>query len=109
MNWNEAKTACEELVLNGYSDWHLPEKHELKQLYKLHKYNLGRLTKFYWQSPYYWSSTTETSSINSSLEGVVIFGFGYELGKEDEKIELMDYVNAPLYPSRHNVRAVRTF
>ena len=24
MDWNAAKTACDELILNGYSDWHLP-------------------------------------------------------------------------------------
>ena len=33
MDWNSAKTACEELILNGYSDWHLPSKEELNSVY----------------------------------------------------------------------------
>ena len=32
MDWNSAKTACEELILNGYSDWHLPSKEELNSV-----------------------------------------------------------------------------
>ena len=39
MDWNSAKSACDELVLNGYSDWKLPQKDELSLLY-------NRLTKF---------------------------------------------------------------
>ena len=31
LDWNSAKTACEELILNGYSDWHLPSKEKLNQ------------------------------------------------------------------------------
>jgi hypothetical protein len=33
MDWISAKTACEELILNGYSDWHLPSKEELNAVY----------------------------------------------------------------------------
>ena len=33
MDWNSAKTACDELMLNGYSDWHLPSVAELNGLY----------------------------------------------------------------------------
>ena len=38
MNWNDAKKACEDLVLNGHDDWYLPSLEELKLIYeKLHK------------------------------------------------------------------------
>jgi hypothetical protein len=33
MDWYSAETACEELILNGYSDWHLPSKEELNLVY----------------------------------------------------------------------------
>ena len=32
-NWTNAKTACDELVLNGYTDWRLPSNEELKFIY----------------------------------------------------------------------------
>jgi len=54
MDWHEAKTACADLFLNGFSDWHLPTKEELNMLY--------------WKRPIrdfrsgiYWSSTSYSS------------------------------------------------
>jgi hypothetical protein len=58
MDWNSAKTACEELILNGYSDWHLPSKEELNSVYiNLSRSGAGGFYKgpSYWSS--YWSST----------------------------------------------------
>jgi hypothetical protein len=53
MDWHSAKTACEELHLNGYSDWYLPSKNELNSVYiNLKKVGFPR---FYYNS--YWSST----------------------------------------------------
>ncbi len=53
MDWNSAKTACDELILNGYSDWHLPTKEELNTLY----INLKKLGVGGFANGYYWSST----------------------------------------------------
>ena len=53
MNWNAAKTACDELILNGYSDWHLPTKDELNAIYV----NLKKLGVGGFAGGYYWSST----------------------------------------------------
>lgn len=32
MNWNDAVKACDELILNGYNDWRLPNKKEFEYL-----------------------------------------------------------------------------
>ena len=53
MDWDSAKTACDELVLNGYSDWYLPTKDELNALYV----NFKQLRVGGFASDYYWSST----------------------------------------------------
>lgn len=54
MDWNSAKTACDELILNGYSDWHLPSAEELNALYVIleQRAALGGFA-----NNYYWSST----------------------------------------------------
>jgi hypothetical protein len=46
-----AARLCGDLVLGGYSDWYLPSKDELNQLY-LNKVAIGGFA-----SNYYWSST----------------------------------------------------
>ena len=48
---NNAAKLCADLVLGGYSDWYLPSKDELNQLYL----NKGAVGGF--ASVYYWSST----------------------------------------------------
>ena len=56
MNWDSAKTACDELTLNGYSDWYLPTKKELNSVFaNLGKFLVGGFGGFY--SSKYWSST----------------------------------------------------
>jgi hypothetical protein len=50
--WADAKTACEDLIMNGYSDWYLPSKEELKNLYSwLFRADIGCFKSFgYWSS-----------------------------------------------------------
>ena len=54
MDWKEAKKSCDELKLNGYSDWYLPTKEKLNAVY-VNLSNLG-IGGFDDES-YYWSST----------------------------------------------------
>ncbi len=53
MNWDDAKKACDELVLNGYSDWYLPSKEELITLYG----NLKKEGDGGFADENYWSSS----------------------------------------------------
>jgi hypothetical protein len=53
MDWNSGKTSCEELILNGYSDWHLPSKEELNALHV----NLTQIGVGGFAVCGYWSST----------------------------------------------------
>ena len=49
MDWYEAKNACADLFLNGFSDWRLPTKKELNMMY-LQKSTLGIDKGGYWSS-----------------------------------------------------------
>jgi hypothetical protein len=60
MNFYTAKAACEELILNGYSDWHLPTKDELSLVYRnLNRKGVGG----FFDSPY-WSSSPNDNEAN---------------------------------------------
>jgi hypothetical protein len=61
LNWADANKACDELIMNGYSDWHLPSNDDLKYLYRnLHQTGIGGFKS----EGYYWSSD-ETDSNNA--------------------------------------------
>jgi hypothetical protein len=97
MNQPAAKTACEELILNGYSDWHLPSKEELNALFvNLKQVGVGGFADYYyWSSTeYYWSST-EYDSNDGNDAWIQTFdgGVQWNHGKGD----------------RYHVRAVRIF
>ena len=62
MDWLEAKEACDTLTLNGYSDWRLPSKEELNQLY-LNKDKIGGFASGYY------SSSTEDSPNYAWVQG----------------------------------------
>ena len=93
-NWQNAKTACDELILNGYSDWRLPSKEELGFIYKnLHKAGLGGF-----QAAYYWSST------ENSAYGAWNFNFGRGVADYGYDGSCVSCEDAP-----PRVRAVRAF
>ena len=87
-NWTDAKSACEELVMNGYSDWHLPTKDDLLTLYRnLHQSGIGGFVR-----RYYYSS----SEYNNSNAWYFDFEYGGDF--------LLSY---KIYT--YGVRAVRAF
>jgi hypothetical protein len=67
-----AASTCDQLVLNGFSDWYLPSKDELQELY-LQKTIVGGFT-----SNYYWSSSEIAGTYAWSQR--FSDGFQYNLG-----------------------------
>jgi hypothetical protein len=88
MNAYSIKTACDELILNGYSDWYLPSKDELNALYV----NLKQRGVGGFASARYWCS----SKSDNGGDWHQYFDVGYQYN--------FTKVNAPYY-----VRAVRAF
>jgi hypothetical protein len=88
MDWDSAKRACDELILNGYSDWHLPSKEELNAFYV----NLIQIGVRGFDADYAHWSSTELNSYNAWIQ---YFRNG-----------IQHYGNKA---SKHTVRAVRPF
>jgi hypothetical protein len=53
-----AAKICEDLVMNGYNDWHLPSKDELNQLW-VNKLSIGNFNG----AVYYWTSTEQSNGL----------------------------------------------
>jgi hypothetical protein len=83
-----AARICDDLVLNGYSDWFLPSKDEIYQMY-LHKTAIGGFA-----NDYYWSS----SEYNAN------YAWGQNFTNGDQNYSNKDYPYTTYY-----VRAVRAF
>jgi hypothetical protein len=61
--WIDARIACQNLVLNGYYDWRLPNKDELElinnNIFKKSIGDFGTKKTHNWKEFTYWSNTTE--------------------------------------------------
>ena len=88
MDWNSAKTACDELILNGYSDWHFPTKEEFNAIYS----NLAKLGGGGFADDRYWRS----AEYKYGNAWILYFFYG---------IQYSYYFDTSTY----NVRAIRTF
>jgi len=85
--WKEAKSICNNLNLNGYTDWHLPSKIELNVMYE----NVNRNGLGFFGNAAFWSSS-ETSVGYAWFQ---YFGNGHQYNAHKEGVNY--------------VRAVRTF
>ena len=56
MKWTKANKICDDLELNGYTDWYLPSKEELKKICKLASRAEGSFYRSLFDHSY-WSST----------------------------------------------------
>lgn len=88
MDWNSAKTACDELILNGYSDWHFPTKEEFNAIYL----NLAKLGGGGFADDRYWRS----AEYKYGNAWILYFFYG---------IQYSYYFDTSTY----NVRAIRAF
>ena len=68
-NWDNAKKACQNLVANGYSDWRLPNKAELTQLYHVQSAVGGFVGMFYWSSSELIGGVVWIKDFNSGGQG----------------------------------------
>jgi hypothetical protein len=87
-NWKDAVDYCKKLKTNGFSDWFLPSKEQLNQLY-LHKSAVGGFVQ---DSGSYWSAS-ESSDGGAWIKDFSHFGCQNAENKE----------------SFNRVRAVRAF
>lgn len=94
-NWADAKTACDELVLNGYTDWRLPSKEELVFIFN-NVYKSGLIASFY--EDYYWSSLERYDT-----------AWIYSFVKENYSCISCDRASTESKRAGYRVRAVRAF
>lgn len=86
LNWDNAIAYCSRLRLSGYSDWRLPDRHELMSLVDA-SYTPTIHPDFFpdTAADWYWTSTTDASDTSNAL--VVPFGnhYGYSSHKTSSR------------------------
>ena len=65
---NNAAKACDEYSNNGFSDWFLPSKEELNQMY-IQKSHVGGMTFFFWSSSQFRTEVAWAQNIDDGIQG----------------------------------------
>ncbi len=85
MEWEEAIRHCEELELDDYGDWRVPNINELKTIIDRSRYNPAIVEEFeYTSSNYYWSSTTDVDYKNRAWIVCWEMGYTYDFYKGND-------------------------
>lgn len=96
---NFAAKICDNLVLNGYSDWYLPSDEELRYMFmRSPTYGLNLNTNYYW-------SSTEYSNNNA----IVRNSDGQRWSEKKNTSEMLDQFGNPDPSKKIKVRAIRSF
>ena len=81
--WQSAIDYCENLNLDGKSDWRLPNLNELTSLLDYTRYNPSIDSIFQnTDSDFYWSSTSNV--LNNDNAWLVNFDYGYQTGSHKD-------------------------
>ncbi len=112
INWQSAKEACDELIINGYSDWYLPSAYELTALYDYWwEFGAGGFYDKNYHSPSeLWSSSTISDYENYQM---ITYLFKYETDIYDKYRttrqggKKSQYINDEREPK--NCRCIRAF
>jgi hypothetical protein len=96
LKYQDALIQCNQLILNGYDDWYLPNYDELKQIRTIQNLIPGLETKEYLS---YWSSTIWINNLGEdSKTNKYVMYFGET-----------PYTNHDHISNNHCVRAIRSF
>jgi hypothetical protein len=77
MNWQQSLAYCENLELAGFSDWRLPNVHELQSIVDYTRYNPSINTGYFpsTEPTFYYSSTTKNENPDNAW--TVTFNYGF--------------------------------
>jgi uncharacterized protein Usg len=83
MNWERAKSYCQNLSLAGYTDWQLPDKETLQQMFAWRSYSRLALQLMFPGIHFsgYWSSTTYVDDASNAWYVNPTFGYVYDYDK----------------------------
>jgi len=80
-NWKSALKACEDLTLNGFTDWRLPTIKELHSLFDASRFNPAIDEDYFFkQDGSFWSSTTVSKSSGDYDTAWAISGYNAKTG-----------------------------
>jgi hypothetical protein len=63
MNWEDAKVACDKLILNGYDDWRLPNKDETVLIYRLWRLTNLEQWDYMLHPPHWWTGEEKDAEL----------------------------------------------